>query len=239
MSSNIPHKNKIIMAGDLHGEFAKFAWFLRNISDAYIIQVGDFGAGFHKENYYKTEFGRLNDKLEDTNCHVYAIRGNHDNPAWFKETNNSFDLKNITLLQDYSELNLLGKSILLVGGAISIDRRFRVPDKSYWHDESFVLKLDDEFPYKDRQYDIVVTHTRPGVCGSFKGFSNIKGWLDQDPDLQNDLIEESQALDYLYEHTKPKHWYYGHFHESNLTNHEGTIFRCLDIDELYEHSIYK
>ena len=227
-------KNKVIMLGDVHGEFGKIRWHLKNISDAYIIQLGDFGVGFHKENYYKTELTHLNERLENANCHLYAIRGNHDDPAWFKETNNPFGLNNITLLQDYSELNLLGKSILLVGGAISVDRHFRVSNKSWWADEEFVLKLDNEFPYKDRQYDIVVTHTRPGVCGAFKGFDNIEYWCDQDPDLKNDLIEESKSLDYLYEHTKPKCWYYGHFHESNLITHEDTVFRCLNIDECHE-----
>lgn len=232
-------KDKIVLCGDIHGEFGEIRWHLKNISDAYIIQVGDFGVGFYKENYYKTELTYLNEKLENANCHLYAIRGNHDDPAWFKETNNPFELKNITLLQDYAELDLLGKSILLVGGAVSIDRRFRQPGKTYWQDEEFVLKQEHEFPYKDRQYDVVVTHTRPGACGTFKGFNNIKEWCDQDPDLKNDLIEESQLLDYLYEHTKPKHWYYGHFHSSNLITHEGTTFRCLDINELYEHPIHK
>lgn len=232
-------KDKVVLLGDVHGEFGKIRWHLKNISDAYIIQVGDFGVGFYKENYYKTELTSLNERLENANCHLYAIRGNHDNPDWFKETNNPFELKNITLLQDYAELNLLGKSILLVGGAVSIDRKFREEGKSYWHDETFKLKLEHEFPYKDRQYDVVVTHTRPGVCGAFKGFNNIKSWCDEDPDLKNDLIEESQLLDYLYEHTKPKHWVYGHFHESNIISHENTNFRCLDIDELYEYPIHK
>jgi hypothetical protein len=33
--------------------------------------------------------------------------------------------------------------------------------------------------------------------------------------------------------TKPKNWIYGHFHQSDITNHEGTEFRCLNIDESY------
>ena len=226
-------KDKVLLLGDVHGEFGKIRWQLRNINDAYIIQVGDFGVGFHKDNYYKTELSVLNERLIQKNCHLYAIRGNHDNPSWFKETNTPFDCSNITLLKDYSEIELLGKSFLLVGGATSVDRRFRVEGKSYWSDEIFNLKLEHEFPYRDRVYDVVVTHTRPGVCGAFKGFDNIKGWTDQDPDLKNDLIEECQLLDYLYEHTKPKHWVYGHFHCSDATTHENTAFRCLDIDECW------
>jgi hypothetical protein len=173
------------------------------------------------------------------------IRGNHCNPSYFNQTNNPFDFSNITLLSDYSELNLLGKSILLVGGAVSIDRRFRQEQKMgvrvaqpvWWGDEGFNLKLEDQFPYKDRQYDLVVTHTRPGVCGAFKGFDNIQYWCDQDPDLKNDLIDESQQLDYLYEHTKPKWFCYGHFHKSLTTQYENTTFKCLDIHEHYQYFV--
>ena len=227
-------KNKIIFYGDIHGAFGSFGYKIRReASDAHIIQVGDFGLGFHKPNYYKNELTSLSQILTQTNCHLYVIRGNHDDPSYFTETNNPFGLANITLLADYSELELLGKSILLVGGAVSVDRRFRIEGKSWWSDEDFNLKLEHEFPYKDRQYDLVVTHTRPGVCGAFKGFDNIKYWCDQDPDLINDLIEESQKLDYLYERTKPKLYIYGHFHKSDTTKYEETEFKCLNIDESY------
>lgn len=227
-------KDKIVLVGDIHGEYNKLRYDITRFGyeDAYIIQVGDFGIGFHKPNYYKNEaFPRLNEVLVNKNCHLYAIRGNHDDPEYFKQTNNPFNFSNITLLQDYSELELLGKSILFVGGAVSIDRTWRTEGKTWWSDEGFNLKLENDFPYKDRQYDLVVTHTRPGVCGAFKGFSKIEGWCNQDADLKNDLIEESQLVDYLYEHTKPKDWIYGHFHESNVIQYQDTTFRCLNIDE--------
>jgi DNA repair exonuclease SbcCD nuclease subunit len=232
-------KTNIVLCGDIHGAFNKLRYDVNRLhEDAYIIQVGDFGMGFQKPNYYKDHaFPDLNEVLEKKNCHLYVIRGNHDDPSYFSQTNNPFDFSNITLLSDYSELNLLGKSILLVGGAVSVDRRFRHEGKSWWSDEDFNLKLEDQFPYKDRQYDLVVTHTRPGVCGAFKGFDNIKYWCDQDPDLKNDLIDESQQLDYLYEHTKPKNWIYGHFHKTMNTDYENTVFRCLDIDEYYQYFV--
>jgi DNA repair exonuclease SbcCD nuclease subunit len=231
-------KDKIVFVGDIHGEFGRLRWDIKTkYSNAHIIQVGDFGIGFYKPNHYKVELKELNETLERRNCHLYAIRGNHDNPEYFKDTHNPFDYKNITLLADYSELELLNRNMLLVGGAVSVDRGYREEGKNYWSDEEFVLKLEHEFPYRDRQYDFVVTHTRPGVCGAFKGFANIKHWCDQDYDLKNELIEESQKLDYLYEHTKPKRWYYGHFHESLGINYEDTHFRCLNIHE--HHMIYE
>jgi UDP-2,3-diacylglucosamine pyrophosphatase LpxH len=231
-------KDKIILVGDIHGEFDRLRYDINRFGyeNAYIIQVGDFGMGFHKPNYYKDQtFPKLNEVLVKKNCQLYVIRGNHDDPEYFKQTNNPFDFSNITLLQDYTELDLIGKSILLVGGAISIDRTWRVENKSWWSDETFKLKLDNEFPYKDRQYDLVVTHTRPGVCGAFKGFNNIKEWCNNDANLKTNLIEESQAVDYLYEKTKPKDWIYGHFHESVVNQYNGTTFRCLNIDEHYAY----
>lgn len=228
-------KNKIILVGDIHGEFSRLNYEIKRCKhqNAYLIQVGDTAFGFKHPNEEKFLLKPLQETLQNNNLHLYMIRGNHCDPSYFKEKNNPYGYENITLLSDYSELDLLGKSILLVGGAISVDRCFRVEGKSYWGDEEFVLKLEHEFPYKDRQYDLVITHTRPGICGAFKGFDNIKYFCDHDPDLKNDLIEESQLVDHLYERTKPKHWIYGHFHKSNLITHGGTIFRCLDIHEHY------
>ena len=117
-------KDKIILVGDIHGEYSRLRYNINRLNheDAYIIQVGDFGMGFYKLNYYKNEvFPKLNETLVNRNCHLYVIRGNHDDPEYFKQTNNPFDFSNITLLEDYSELTLLSKSILLIGGAVSID----------------------------------------------------------------------------------------------------------------------
>ena len=229
-------KDKIVFIGDVHGEFGKLRFDIRRMHEnAYLIQVGDFGVGFHKEGYYELELKKLQDELARYNCHLFVLRGNHDNPAWFTKTHNPFGYENITLLADYTELDLLGKKILCVGGAISIDREHRIEGKSWWEDEVFVLKLEAAWPYAEKKYDIVATHTRPAVCGAFKGFKNIQEWCNNDPTLKNELIEEGQLVDYLYNHTKPAHWFYGHFHESNLITHGSTVFRCLDIDE---HILY-
>jgi UDP-2,3-diacylglucosamine pyrophosphatase LpxH len=221
-------KNKIILVGDIHGEFGSFRNKIKNnISDAYIIQVGDFGLGFHKPNFYKDKFTWLNEVLVNNNCHLYVIRGNHDDPSYFAETNSPES--NITLLKDYSELELLNKKILLIGGAVSVDRIYRIEGSSWWQDEP--LFLDRDFPYG--KYDAVVTHTRPLVCGAFKGFDNIEYWCDGDPSLKDDLTEEGQLLNFVYEKTKPRYWFYGHFHQSLISHHENTEFKCLNIDESY------
>lgn len=228
-------KDKLLLLGDIHGSYNPLGYELKRkqVENAYIIQVGDFGMGFYKPNYYKTALALLNRDLVDKNNHLYAIRGNHDDPDYFKTTNNPFELSNITLLADYSELNLLDKSILCVGGAISVDRIDRVLGKSYWEEEPF--KFNDRFPYKDRQYDAVITHTRPKCAGGPKNYDNIAYWLDRDDTLKDQLMIEADKVQKLYELTKPTKWFYGHFHESSIMEYEKTEFRCLDIDELYEY----
>jgi len=72
-------KDKIIIVGDIHGAYPRLRYDIsRSYTDAYVIQVGDFGFGFHKPNYYKTELEDVSKTLTKTNCHLYVIRGNHD-----------------------------------------------------------------------------------------------------------------------------------------------------------------
>jgi Icc-related predicted phosphoesterase len=226
------NRDKIIFVGDIHGKFATLGYLIDyySIENAYIIQVGDFGMGFRASNYYKLHaFPRLNTKLKDKNNHLFAIRGNHDDPSYFKEVNNPFDNSNITLLPDYSELEICGKKLLFVGGAVSVDRWTRTPLKNYWEDEAFQLRRDFNF----KQYDIVVTHTRPPISGAFLGFDKVQGWIWEDADLKNDLIEEGDLVNVLYELTKPTLWVFGHFHQSLTIQHENTKFKCLDINEFW------
>jgi predicted phosphodiesterase len=231
-------KKSIVLVGDIHGEFKTLSHLISQVyklENTYIIQVGDFGVGFYRENYYKTLFETLNYNLEKNNNHLFAIRGNHDDPEWFAKTKNPFGYKNITLLEDYSELELLGKKILLIGGAVSIDREYRQINErkthsvSYWKDEVFKLKPDFQY----QKYDLVVTHTRPECCGHYKGFDNIREYIREDFTLKDDLIQESKIVNVVYENTKPPVWVYGHFHESINNKFENTTFRCLNINEFW------
>jgi UDP-2,3-diacylglucosamine pyrophosphatase LpxH len=72
----------------------------------------------------------LNEQLKKKNITMYAIRGNHDNPAFFK---GDHILSNLKLLPDYTVLDLEGKKILLVGGAVSVDRVPRLTEMNDLH----------------------------------------------------------------------------------------------------------
>jgi len=234
----IQNKETLAFLGDIHGQFRRIGYLARqkNITDAVIVQVGDFGIGYYKPNYYKTELSRVNDVLKERNIVLVAIRGNHDNPEYFKETHKPFDLENIWLLKDYEELTVCNKQILLVGGAQSIDRVDNVEGETYWRDEVINVKTPDEFDYK--KYDIVVTHTALGMPYEEYKSSVLKYFLEKDKDLANDIKREQEQITNLYKYTTPRFWYHGHFHHSYSRVHEQTHFKGLEIDEISEHFQY-
>ena len=54
-------KKKVVVCGDIHGEFETLVYNLKinNITDSLIIVAGDCGFGFHKASYYDMLYKRL------------------------------------------------------------------------------------------------------------------------------------------------------------------------------------
>ena len=149
-------KERILYLGDIHGSFNIINQYVKlyGIKDAHIIQVGDFGVGFQTIEKEKRMLEMFNPILVKNNVHVWAIRGNHDYKPHFD--NDPFGLSNIHLIPDYTVLELCGKEILCIGGAVSVDRHWRYTKnqrsgifenqtlgvESWWPDEVFVLDRD-------------------------------------------------------------------------------------------------
>ena len=224
-------KTSLYFLGDIHGEFESIAKKIQQlkIENAFIVQVGDTGFGFLPPEKEARKAKFLNDVLKAQNIHMFMIRGNHCDPSFFKTINHPYGQTNITLLPDCSEINLAGKNILLVGGAVSVDRIFRKEGISWWRDEVFVF--DENFVYQ--QYDIIATHSRPIESGLFLGYKNISTYLQEDKTLKESLEKESALMSQFYEKVKGTPvWYFGHFHQSTESFFNGTKFKALDIDEI-------
>ena len=242
---------RLLYLGDIHGNFNLISQYVKkfDIKDAYIIQVGDFGVGFKTLKKELVELSIINNVLNKRNVVVYAIRGNHDAPHYFD--NDPFNLSNIKLVKDYTILNILGKNILCIGGAISIDRKhrytnaqnvgdFTIKDNdSWWLEEKFILRED--ILNDMREIDIVITHTAPDYCSpnNGNGFGHfVNRWISIDPDLKNELISErydmTQAFNILKKNNNITNSYYGHFHSNWDGTIDGIKHKLLNIGELYE-----
>ena len=70
---------RLLYLGDIHGNFNVIHQYVKmyGITDAHIIQVGDFGVGFNTVEKEKRLLGMYHTQLVNNNVHVWAIRGNH------------------------------------------------------------------------------------------------------------------------------------------------------------------
>ncbi len=243
----------MIFIGDTHGNngYIKMVIEAQDYRDMEMVHVGDFGVGFIGMDQELKNLDALNDFMKERNIIFHVIRGNHDNPHYFDGTYLNTNLK---LHPDYTVLNIEGKNILLVGGAISIDR---VPRRRYnqievaqnlhsekryhWEGEKFVL--DREKLETMRDINVVVTHTAPHYAKPFdvKGNWNwppiVQQFIDQGDDrLGDDLVTERCMLDEMYDildkNNYIEDWFYGHFHRNEYTNHGHTLFNMLGINEM-------
>lgn len=244
---------RLLLLGDIHGHFSVIHQYIElyGIKDAHIIQVGDFGVGFSTLEKEKRMLELYHQKLVKNNVFVWAIRGNHDYKPYFD--NDPFGFTNIKLVPDYTVLNLCDKNILCIGGAVSVDRMWRMTKnqklgihdgndlKSWWSDEVFNLDIDKLSTYRD--IDIVVTHTAPDYCpidNTFGFGPFVEGIISEtgDSQLKTDLLVErnqlTQAFQILKENNNIKYHYYGHFHRSETVRVDNIQHRLLNVNELWE-----
>ncbi len=203
-----------------------------SITDSRIIQVGDFGIGFRNKSLELDLLTTLNDTLKRSNNQLLVIRGNHDNPSYF---NGEWVLSNIQLLKDYTVID----DILLIGGAISIDRCSRVPNISYWSDEALVY---NDMVESLKDITKVITHTCPSFVNKYTSkqlMIDMTSNMTDANSLFNDCLAERAIMDKIYEqlivNNNISKWYYGHFHNDLLEYINNIEFRC--IDECHHKSI--
>jgi len=219
--------NLLIALGDTHGNWSITLDNIEKVGirDAIILHVGDVGIGFIDAEKQDELLHYVNRELAQRNIQMFCIRGNHDDPRYFS---GDYEYSNIVLLTDYSKMLINGKKFLFVGGAISIDRIMRTPNKSWWSDEVFVL---DES--RAEKCDVLITHTAPNWIGPIDKIGI--GWhTERDPNLWEECCAERLAMNRLIEITEPDQHFCGHFHRSESAVNDKCISRILNENEICE-----
>jgi len=256
---SFPDAKDIVVSGDIHGDFNLLVNKIcvqYQMRDTLVIVAGDCGFGFENKGYYDNIVKRNAKRMNEANNWIVFIRGNHDNPAYYD--GKAFNHKRFMAIPDYSIIKASNHTILCVGGAISIDRKYRqeawgqyvkkqrghidtglFARNYYWQNEAPCLDLvllDDI--NKHCAIDTVITHTAPSFC-ELQSKNGLCGYACNDSTLIDDVKEERSTMDKLYETLISQnhplaHWCYGHFHQSWHNAIEGVLFKMLDIMELYE-----
>lgn len=256
-SLSFPEAKTIIVSGDIHGGFNQLVFKLcmqYKFTDTLLIVAGDCGFGFEKSEYYEQMVRRNSKRMNQANNWIVFVRGNHDNPTYFDGT--TFNYKRFIAVPDYAILQACNRAILCVGGAISIDRIYRINEwnkrkyrvysnKLQENDISRNLYWKNETPIYDTDkmnttrasflIDTIVTHTAHSHYELFSK-SNLSQWAVNDPSLIEDIQFERKMMDILLLHLKTdnhpiNHWYYSHFHQSWHSAIDGILYQMLDIME--------
>ena len=133
----------------------------------------------------------------------------------------------IKYTERYGEYTFEGRSILVLGGARSLDKELR-HEGEWFPDETFSIEEKDRIIslIKDNEYDYVLAHTCPDYI------------VRQIFEEHHYRDSNSEFFDKVMNYIFPKAWYFGHFHpekiqgEWNFGNFDNlrineTKFKCL------------
>lgn len=191
-----------IYIGDVHGLYRQYKQIIREHPNS--IQIGDLGLGFRRlngswqENPPHEEMVRANARF---------IRGNHDNP--FACSRHSQWIADGTI----------ENGTMFIGGANSIDAKYRIEGFSWWEDEELSQRdmsvLADR--YLQNKPHTMVTHDAP--LSAIAKIPHTHHFTDNS--------RTQQFLQALWNEHKPKLWIHGHHHKTVDNMIEGTRFVCL------------
>lgn len=189
--------------GDCHGKIVELIKLLDATSKSdRVLQLGDMGLGFP------------NVRLPKLHPDFGFIRGNHDDPTACAAHPN------------YAGEYGMWRGIFVIGGAYSIDWRWRVPGASWWvHEE-----LDDH------QWELLrplYAAARPKVVAAHECPSDIGAQLLADGGFRPEKwsctsSRTARNMDELLAIHRPEHWFFGHYHRDWQVIDHDTTFTCLD-----------
>lgn len=219
MVKKIKNQEKILITGDIHGNFKRLRIVIEEQKPDIVLNVGDFGFFPKISNVWKTIR-----ELELVNhIPIYWCDGNHEDHESLLNLTEDFENynvpKNLYYMSRGSILQLFdGRNILFFGGAESIDKHRRIPGFDWFPEESITNKDIYKLPNTNVNIDVVISHTCP---------------LEFDIGLDDFTNSPSRkALSYILGRYHPKQWYFGHFHYYKEGVYKSTSWTMLNmIDE--------
>ena len=205
-------------------------------SQTALIILGDAGINFYLN---KTDMN-LKRNIQNTGYTVYCVRGNHEERPenlgyiehWYDENVKGYvmyepNYPNIKYFEDGNAYEICGKSVLVIGGAYSVDKWYRLnrvgvtskldkdylnPRKTGWFPDEQLLDWEMTTIEKEhfgKHYDVILTHTCP------------ISWEPRDlflAGLDQSTVDKSMEkwLDDFKNHIDWKIWLFGHYHDDRL-----------------------
>jgi hypothetical protein len=207
-----PGGSHIMVCGDWHGNTN---WAIACTGIAHdarvdtIIQVGDFGVwpGEGGVNYLDD----LDTAAKMNGLKIIFLDGNHEDHNQLDElvatatsTEEGFYpiRENIFFSPRANKWEWDGRTFMTVGGAYSIDRRFRKLDKSWWAQEELTIP-QAERAMAQGKVDYLFTHDAPFNIPMNLYLAGKDGFSSS---FQRQLMDKVGAA------SRPTRWFHGHYH---------------------------
>ena len=210
---------KFYITGDTHGNFNRIDYFCQRFETSkedILCILGDAGINYYlnKKDYM------LKQVLQDMPITFFCIHGNHEERPFnistyiTKKWNGGIvyyeeKFPNILFAKDGEIYNINGKSILVIGGAYSVDKEYRLLKGWNWFKDEQpnkeIVKYIEKQITKQRHFDIVLTHTCPIKTEPRHMFLPFidQSKVDKTTELLLQRIADWITFD---------NWYFGHFH---------------------------
>lgn len=222
---------KIIVSGDLHGDWGQLNTLINNKTPDIILQCGDFGWWPRFNNIkpviYKHQKSWAHMGIKPKNTKVYFCDGNHEEHPTLIQDGNIHELySNIFHCSRGSILTINDTNILFMGGAHSIDKDKRTPGHD-WFPEENINQSNYNLLDFNKHIDIVISHTCPYE-------------FNMESDSQEKINDSNRKLlSIILKEYKPKLWYFGHWHKfkEGIYNHN-EIFPKFKKEECNIQNIY-
>ena len=205
----------IYITGDTHREFSRLN-YIKNIKENdMLIVLGDTGINYCLDN----EDISYKEYLKKFKIKIFCVRGNHEerpeNIDSYKEVN-MFDGKvyieknypNLIFAKDGEIYNIDGKSFLVIGGAYSIDKNYRLLYGYKWFKDEQLTDIEMKNileKIKGKHFNIVLTHTCPYKYEPTETFLNDIDQTKVDKTMEHFLDKVEESISY-------NKWYCGHYH---------------------------
>lgn len=226
----------IYITGDTHRDFSRIYAFCEKVhttEDDIMIILGDAGINFelNQNDVY------LKKKLSKLPITLFCVQGNHEERPFNIKSYKTIDFceakayaekayPNLIFAKDGEIYNFEGKTFLVIGGAYSVDKDYRLLHGYRWFpdeqpNDEIKNYVESQIEAFDFAVDCVLSHTTPESCEPTWAF--MEG-IDQSK------VDKSTEkwLDKIHKVLCFNNWFAGHFHVNSIEN---------DIHILYENVI--
>lgn len=212
----------IYITGDTHGSYSRLREFCCQTpqleKDDIMIVLGDTGLNYYGDEKDCKKKRKVSQKLPVT---MFFIHGNHDlrpeNMSGYKEylwhggiVYREEAYPNLLFARDGEIFDFDGKKTIVVGGAYSIDKDYRLAKGYKWFadeqpSEAIKKAVEKQLQHCDWKIDTILTHTCPLKYVPQEAlFASVdQSQVDKNTEMWLDSIDN--RLEY-------RRWFCGHFH---------------------------